>query len=215
LDASQQKAFEDLEFCLCSTPILILPDLQQSFEIETDASDYAIDAVLTQHGHRLAYHSEKLSDFIHRYPTYDKEMYSPKCNASTSLCQYMWKETIIHIDHRHLQFIQTQGKLQNDCHQKWSMHLQQFHMKYKKENTNHVVESLNRPSVVALTTVLNSCGHETFGWPQLYNDDSDFSPTYHTLSAAKLVPNFHLQDGLQCHLSHLYVPLREHAKLIW
>jgi hypothetical protein len=72
----QQKAFEDLKFCLCSTPVLILPNLQQPFEIETNASDYVIGAVLTQHGNLVAYHSETLSNVVRRYPTYDKEMYS-------------------------------------------------------------------------------------------------------------------------------------------
>ena len=57
-------------------PMLTLPYLQQPFEIETDASDYAIGAALTQQGHSVAYHSETLSDTVHKYTTYDKEMYS-------------------------------------------------------------------------------------------------------------------------------------------
>jgi hypothetical protein len=72
----QHKAFEDLKSHLCSTPVLILPNLQRPFEIEIDASDYANDTVLTQYGHLVAYHSETLSDVVQRYPTYDKEMYS-------------------------------------------------------------------------------------------------------------------------------------------
>ena len=44
---SQQKAFEELKHRLCSTPVLSLLDLQQPFEIETDASDYAVGVVLT------------------------------------------------------------------------------------------------------------------------------------------------------------------------
>ena len=52
--------------------MLTLPDLQQPFEIETDASDYAIGEVLTQHGHPMAYHSETLSDTAQKYPTYEK-----------------------------------------------------------------------------------------------------------------------------------------------
>jgi hypothetical protein len=195
--ASQQKAFKDLKFHLCSTPILILPDLQQPFEIETDASDYAIGAVLTQHGNPIAYHSETLSDVVHRYPTYDKEMYSIVQACRQWKHYILGKETIIHIDHRPLQFMQTQGKLQNDHHQKWSTYLQQFHLniKYKKGNTNHVTYCLSRPLVVVLTTILNSCGHETSGWPQLYNNDSDFVVSYQTLSIGKIVPDFHLQDG--------------------
>jgi hypothetical protein len=72
----KQRAFDDLKHCLCSSPVLSLPDLQQPFEIETDASDYVVGIVLTQHGHPVAYHSETLSDTVQKYPTYDKEMYS-------------------------------------------------------------------------------------------------------------------------------------------
>jgi hypothetical protein len=61
---SQQKAFVELKHHLCCAPILTLPDLQQPFEIETDASDYAIGEVLTQQGHPVAYHSATLSESI-------------------------------------------------------------------------------------------------------------------------------------------------------
>eukprot|EP00253_Pinus_taeda_P004503 PITA_04503 len=73
---SQQKAFRDLKDRLCTAPVLALPDLQQPFEVETDAFDYAVGAVLTQDGHPVAYHSETLLDTVRKYPTYDKEMYS-------------------------------------------------------------------------------------------------------------------------------------------
>eukprot|EP00253_Pinus_taeda_P034236 PITA_34236 len=61
---TQQCAFSELKNRLCSAPVLTLPDLQQPFEIEIDASDYAIDVVLTQHGHLVAYHSETLLDTV-------------------------------------------------------------------------------------------------------------------------------------------------------
>ena len=47
---SLQKAFIELKCHLYSSLVLTLPDLQQPFEIEIDASDYAIGAVLTQQG---------------------------------------------------------------------------------------------------------------------------------------------------------------------
>jgi hypothetical protein len=62
--------------------------------------------------------------------------------------------------------------------------------------------------------VLNSYGHETSGWSQLYANDPDFSTTYQVLSAVTLVANFHLQDGLLCHLGHLCVASSERVKLI-
>jgi hypothetical protein len=69
---SQQQAFNYLNHRLCSTPVLSLSDLQYPFEIKTDALDYVVGAVLTQHNHPMAYHIETLSDVIRKYPTYDK-----------------------------------------------------------------------------------------------------------------------------------------------
>jgi hypothetical protein len=69
---SQQQEFNDLKRHLCSAPILSLPDLQHPFETETDASDYVVGVILTQHGHPVAYHSDTLSDIVRKYPTYDK-----------------------------------------------------------------------------------------------------------------------------------------------
>jgi hypothetical protein len=100
-----------MKHILCSAPVLSLPDLQQPFKIETDAYEYVVGTILTQHGHPIAYHSETLSDTVRKYTTYDKEIYS----IVKSYCQWrhyiMGKDTIIHIDHNPLQFIQSQGKL--------------------------------------------------------------------------------------------------------
>jgi hypothetical protein len=73
---SQQQVSNDLKQRFCSTPLLSLPDLQQPFDIETDASDYVVGVVLTQHNHPVAYHNETLSYVICKYPNYDKEIYS-------------------------------------------------------------------------------------------------------------------------------------------
>ena len=67
---------------------------------------------------------------------------------------------------------------------------------------------------MAITTVLNSCGHETSDWPILYKSDPEFSHTYRTPLEGNQVPNFHLQDALLCHMGHLCVPSSEHAKII-
>jgi hypothetical protein len=164
---SQKQAFDNLKKCLCSALVLLLPDLQNPFEIETDVLDYAVGIVLTQHGHPMAYHSETLSGVFHKYPNYDKEMYSIVQACRQWRHYILGKETIIQTDHKPLQFIQTQGKLQNDLHQKWSTYLQQFHLniKYKIGSTNCITDCLSKPPVASLTTVLDSYGHETYGWP--------------------------------------------------
>ena len=68
---------------------------------------------------------------------------------------------------------------------------------------------------MAITTVLNSCGHETSDWPLLYKSNPELNYTYKALLGGMQVPNFHLQDALLCQLGHLCVPSSEHAKMIW
>jgi hypothetical protein len=79
---SQQQAFNDLKKCLCSFLILSLPDLQHPFEIETDASDYVVGSILTQHDHPVAYHSETLSNFFRTLLS--KNKCTPLCKLAAS-----------------------------------------------------------------------------------------------------------------------------------
>ena len=54
----QQDAFNFLKHRLCTTPMLVMPNLQLPFEVEADASGHALGVVLTQQGKPIAYHSE-------------------------------------------------------------------------------------------------------------------------------------------------------------
>ncbi|XP_019105477.2 uncharacterized mitochondrial protein AtMg00860-like [Beta vulgaris subsp. vulgaris] len=71
-----QGAFKALKNKLSEAPILAIPDLNQVFEVECDASGVGIEAVLTQGVRRTAYFSEKLNNSRINYITYDKESYA-------------------------------------------------------------------------------------------------------------------------------------------
>jgi hypothetical protein len=142
----------------------------------------------------MAYHSETLSNVVCKYPTYDKEMYSIVKAFHEWRHYILGKETIIHNDHKPLHFMQTQGKLKNDRHHKWSTYLQQFHLniKYKPRSTNRFVDFLNRPPTATLTMVLDSCDYDTFGWPHIYETNHNFTTTYKILGENSVVTNFHI-----------------------
>lgn len=55
--------------------VLVFLDLQQSFEIETYASQFSVGVVLKQGIHPVAYNSDALFDAKIHYNTYDKEFY--------------------------------------------------------------------------------------------------------------------------------------------
>ena len=72
----QQKDFDTLKEKISSAPSLALPNLRQQFEIQIDASNYAIGAVLLQHGKPICFHYENFNGVVIKYPTYDKELYA-------------------------------------------------------------------------------------------------------------------------------------------
>lgn len=69
-----QVAFDELKQAMVKGPILGIADVTQPFEVETDASDYALGGVLLQNGDPIAYESRKLNDTERRYTVSEKEM---------------------------------------------------------------------------------------------------------------------------------------------
>jgi hypothetical protein len=61
---------------ISTTPVLALSNIQQAFEIETDANIYAMGIVLMQYRKPIYYHYENFNEVIVNYPTYDKELYA-------------------------------------------------------------------------------------------------------------------------------------------
>lgn len=73
-----QKAFETLRDIICSEPLLQYPDFSKPFLVTTDASNYALGAVLSQgivgKDLPIAYASRTLKDPEINYSTTEKEL---------------------------------------------------------------------------------------------------------------------------------------------
>ena len=68
-----QEAFDTLKHALVTAPVLALPQFQKSFNIETDASDVGLGAVLMQDSHPIAFLSQTLCPKNAALSTYEKE----------------------------------------------------------------------------------------------------------------------------------------------
>ncbi|XP_074297249.1 uncharacterized protein LOC141627954 [Silene latifolia] len=70
----RKRAFERLKEAVMQEPVLALPDITKPFEVETNASDYALGGVLLQEGHPVAFESRKLNGAETRYAAQEKEL---------------------------------------------------------------------------------------------------------------------------------------------
>jgi hypothetical protein len=75
-EGNQQKAFNILKENISTAPILALSNIQQPFEIETDANGYTMAIVLIQYRKPMCYHFKTFNQNVVKYPTYDKELYA-------------------------------------------------------------------------------------------------------------------------------------------
>ena len=200
----QEEAFAALKHQLTQAPILALPNFAKSFEIECDASNVGIGAVLLQEGHPIAYFSEKLSGAALNYSTYDKELYALVRALKTWQHYLLPREFVIHSDHESLKYLKGQGKL-NKRHAKWVEFLEQFPyvIRHKKGKANIVADALSRR--YALLSMLET---KLFGLEpvkEMYVNDEHFAEIY--VACEKMSQNgYYRHNGFLFKESKLCVP---------
>ena len=146
-DWSQEcrEAFEKLKAVVTSDPILRLPDFDLPFEVQTDASDFAIGGVLVQAGHPVAFESRKLGDTERRYSVHEKEM------TAVVHCVHTWRHYLLgrhfHIftDNVATSCFNSMKKL-TPKQARWNDFMAQFHytLQYKPGSANQVADALSR-----------------------------------------------------------------------
>ena len=176
-EKEQELAFNTLKDQLCSTPILVLPNFDKTFEIECDASGIGIGAVLMQEKRPIAFFSEKLNGAQLKYSTYDKELYALVRALEVWQHYLLSKEFVIHTDHESLKHLKGQGKL-NKRHGKWVEFIETFPyvISYKQGKENVVADALSRRYALITTLTSKLLGFEHL--KELYATDSDFSDVY-------------------------------------
>ncbi|XP_062613758.1 uncharacterized protein LOC134275492 [Saccostrea cucullata] len=125
----QEYAFITLKNALTVTPVLKLPDLNESFVLQTDASDRGVGAVLMQYEDGVkkpvAYASKKLSKCQVNYSTIEKECYAIIW-AVQKFRRYLYgKEFLLETDHQPLVYL-TKAKVSNARLMRWALLLQPY-----------------------------------------------------------------------------------------
>jgi hypothetical protein len=112
-----ESAFRQLKAAMVRGPILVLPDPNRPYVVNTDASGFAVGAVLQQDQGKglqpIAFLSKKMLDAETRYPVHEQELLAI-IHALSSWRHYLLGsrfKVIVRTDHRSLQHFKTQPQL--------------------------------------------------------------------------------------------------------
>lgn len=147
----QEKAFRQLKSSISEGPVLILPNPNLPYVIHTDASGFAVGAVLQQDQGKglqpVAFMSKKMLDAETRYPVHEQELLAIIHSLST------WRhylhgakfKIIVKTDHRSLQYLKTQPSL-SGRQARWldTMANYDFDIEYIDGKTNVIADGLSR-----------------------------------------------------------------------
>ena len=149
----ESTAFETLKSSFTSAPILHHADPTIPFIVETDASDYALGAILSQyhdnHLHPVAFYSRSFLPAEVNYDVHDKELLAIKVAFE------QWRHHLIgarhpilvYTDHKNLQAFQT-SKILNRRQARWSQFFSdfQFNIVYRPGSKQGKPDALSRRS---------------------------------------------------------------------
>jgi len=149
-DERQDSAFKALKRALSSAPVLMVPDPHRDFVVETDASGFAVGAIVSQEDDRgrlrvVAYASRKMTGPETRYPVHNKELLAIRY-AFGKFRHYLHGPHVkVMTDHQALKYITTQPHL-DDQQNRWMGFLQQFDFEivYRPGAQNTAADALSR-----------------------------------------------------------------------
>ena len=207
-----EDSFQKLKKALTSAPTLRLPDFSKPFELETDACDIGLGAVLRQEKGVVAYESRKLRQAELNYPTHEKKMLAIVFAIKRWRHYLYGVEFTLYTDHHSLKYWFTQEKV-NARQARWLEFLQEFHfvVKYKSGKTNIAADALSRNPIESnalhTMTIENKWVQEL---PDLYSQCPEFSSIYERVKEKGILVQknqvYSLDKSLIFHYQALCVP---------
>jgi hypothetical protein len=128
-----------------TTPVLALPNFNETFVVETDACSRGVDAVLLQNNHPIAFISKALGPRLHGLSTYEKECLAILMAVDKWRSYLQHAEFIIRTDQRSLMHLDDK-RLSTPWQHKALTKLLGLSYKivYKKGVENKVADALSR-----------------------------------------------------------------------
>ncbi|MCO5608605.1 hypothetical protein L7F22_062818 [Adiantum nelumboides] len=202
---SEVTVFQTLKENMTTGSVLILPDLQKSFEVYCDACGRRLGAVLMQEGRVIAYESRMFSKPEMTTQIYEKELLAV-IHALTQWRHYLLgADFTLFTDHQSLRYFLSQKQM------RWANILSQFHFQivHVQGQKNVVADALSRKPLVHAISAIH---HSTFeDMIDQYATDPDFADIFTRIRDGETVAGYSLREGYLMRKTMLCVtqPLRE------
>ncbi len=149
-DESCDRAFKLLKTSLVSAPILACPNFEKKFILTTDASNWAVGAVLSQEDDNdverpICFLSRKLNEHELNYATTHKECLAVVWSIDELRHYLQGHKFLIRTDHLALKYLMTTKDLQGRL-ARWALKIMEydFDIDYIKGKDNKVADALSR-----------------------------------------------------------------------
>jgi hypothetical protein len=164
---SQQAAFDDLKDCMLHAPILAFPDFDKSFILTTDASAYALGAILTQvqNGQEvlISCASRTLKDSERNYSNVDREMLAVIYGVLQNKSYLYGNHFIIRTDNSAITHLARQVKSDNRRAVNWHLILSEYNYELVHRKGSLIAHA------DALSRYPSSCVQDDVELPNLFN----------------------------------------------
>ncbi|KAJ9534829.1 hypothetical protein QJQ45_017277 [Haematococcus lacustris] len=147
---AEQRAFADIKAAMASSPVVRPPDFSLPFTVKTDASLFAIGAVLTQQDssgaeYVVAYESRKLNPAQVNYPAHERELLAVLHALTTWRHYLLGRPFIVETDNSATTHVLTQSNL-TGRQMRWTQRLAEFDITFvHKAGKQHTVpDALSR-----------------------------------------------------------------------
>ena len=136
-------AMDKLKACLCSEPVLRLPDMSKPFTVICDASGFAVGAVLLQEEHPVAFESRKLTPAEVNYSVPDRELLAVIHALTVWRCYLHGPTFTLMTDHKPLISLDTSALSGRQA--RWQEFLSRFHYTWVyKQGSQNMADALSR-----------------------------------------------------------------------
>ncbi|KAJ9528536.1 hypothetical protein QJQ45_020487 [Haematococcus lacustris] len=147
---AEQRAFANIKAAMASSPVVRPPDFSLPFTVKTDASLFAIGAVLTQQDssdaeYVVAYESRKLDPAQVNYPAHERELLAVLHALTTWRHYLLGRPFIVETDNSATTHVLTQSNL-TGRQMRWTQRLAEFDITFvHKAGKHHTVpDALSR-----------------------------------------------------------------------